>query len=100
MNGPIPPTTATERGEWLRVFVAAIARRASRPGRFTVYDVAVQERLPEPPSSNLWGAGTGIAHADGLIVAVGAAQSLRPKTAKSLVRVWVGARYAHGGEAA
>ena len=94
MRRPQPTTAAAERAAWLEAFLSAVARRASQPGRFTVYDLAVQERLLDPPTPQLWGVGTGIAHADGLIVAVGATQSLRPKTAKSLVRVWVGTLYA------
>jgi hypothetical protein len=95
-----PPTLGTERGEFLRLLVAAIARRAARPGTFTVFDVAKEAALPEPHHANWWGIGAGIAHREGLIVAVDAVQSKRPKTAKSLVRLWVGAKFAEGETAA
>ena len=100
VTGPTPPTPQTERGAWLRELVAALARRAARPGTFTVYEVAAETRLPDPPHHSLWGVGTGIAHREGLIVTVAAVPSLRPRTAKSLVRMWVGARYVEEGDAA
>jgi hypothetical protein len=95
-----PPTLDTDRGEFLRQLVSAIARRAQRSGTFTVFDVARESVLPEPHHANWWGIGAGIAHREGLIVAVDAVQSKRPKTAKSLVRLWIGARFAKGSEAA
>lgn len=94
-----PPSAAAERAEWVARFVAAVTHRANRPGPFTTYEAAVEAQLPEPPCQNLWGAATGIAHRDGLIVAVAATPSLRPRTSKSLVRLWVGARYAESGDA-
>ena len=99
-NDPRPLTTAAERAEWLRLLVAAVARRAKRPGHFTTFEVATEAQLPEPPHPSLWGIGTGIAHREGLIVSVAAGPSLRPRTNRSLVRVWLGARFAERGEAA
>ena len=90
----VTPTASAERAEWISRFVDAIARRAALPGRFTTFEVAAEAQLPDPPSPNLAGVATGIAHRDGLIVAVAATPSLRPRTSKSLVRVWVGTRYA------
>ena len=95
-----PTLPAAEHAEWLRLFIAAVARRANRPGTFTVFEVAKEAQLPDPPHANLWGTATGIAHRSGLIVSVAATPSLRPRTAKSLVRLWVGAKYAERGEAA
>jgi hypothetical protein len=97
---PRPPTLDSDRGAFLRLLVAAIARRAARAGTFTVFDVAKESALPEPHHANWWGIGAGIAHREGLIVAVDAVQSKRPKTAKSLVRLWIGARFAEKDEAA
>lgn len=93
-------TIETERAEWLRQFVAAVARRAARPGPFTVFEVAKEANLPDPPHHTLWGSATGVAHREGLIVSVAATPSLRPRTAKSLVRLWIGARHAESGDAA
>ena len=95
-----PSTAAAERAEWIARFVAAVTRRANQPGTFTVFEAATEAQLPDPPRHTLWGAATGIAHREGLIVSVAAVPSLRPRTAKSLVRLWVGARYAEGDEVA
>jgi hypothetical protein len=100
MTGPTPPTPETERGQWLHGFVAALARRAARPGTFTVYEVAAETQLSDPPHHSLWGVGTGVARREGLIVTVAAVPSLRPRTAKSLVRLWSGARFAESDGAA
>lgn len=87
------PTESTERGEWLRVVIAALARRAAKPGTFTTYEVARDEQLPEPPHHTLWGTAVHLARVEGLITSVAATPSLRPRTNSSLVRVWRGSRY-------
>lgn len=84
------PTEASDRGEWLRLGVAAIAERARRPGPFTAWDIAAAG-LPEPPHRSHWGLLLGIARREGLIVPVAVAPSSRPRTTRSLVRVWIGA---------
>ena len=65
-----------------------------------MFEVAKEAELPDPPTYTLLGAGTGIAHREGLIVTVAAVPSLRPRTAKSLVRLWSGARFAERDGAA
>jgi hypothetical protein len=84
-----PPTVASARAEWLHLAVAAIARRAKHPGRFTAYDV--HRDVPDPGHHNWWGIGMAIAHREGIIVPVAVAPSARPRTNRSLVRVWCGA---------
>src|SRR5204863_4603041 len=92
------PTLAADNNEFLRLLVALLARRGKQPGTFTVFEAAAGAQLPEPHHHSLWGIGTGIARREGLIVPVDAVPSLRPKTSKSLVRLWVGARFAQGGD--
>lgn len=91
-------TIGGERGEWFRQFVAAVARRAARPGRFTCYDVARDANLAEPAHPNHWGSAMGICRAEGIVVPVAAVPSSRPRTARSLVRLWVGARFVEQSE--
>lgn len=57
---------------------------------FQAYDVAETYAVPEPDHPNRWGALLTRAARDGVIVAVGAAPSRRPTTARSLTRTWRG----------
>jgi hypothetical protein len=93
-----PPTLDTVRGEFYRQAVAAVARRAMRPGRFTFFEAAKEGDVPEPGHKNWWGAAMGIAAHEGIVVPVDACPSLRPRTSRSLVRVWIGVRFAKGGD--
>lgn len=94
------PTVSTERGEWYRCGVAEVAKRAHHPGTFTVYDLALAGRIPEPPHPNMWGQLMSLARSAGLVVSVAAVPSSRPRTSRSLVRVWIGTKYAQSEGAA
>lgn len=88
------PTQATDRAQWFAIAMKGVVKLAASGKRFTAFDLVTICRVPEPPHPNCWGVLLGIAHADGLIVSVGAVPSSRPRTCKSLVRLWIGAAHA------
>lgn len=89
-----PPTVESDRGNWLAMVLAAITTLANTGEPFEAFDTVRKLGVPEPPDHHLWGAAFGAARAQGLIVSVAATQSSRPRTAKSLTRLWIGRKFA------
>lgn len=85
------PTINTDRAEWLAVALAGVRRLAATGRPFQAHDLVSLLNVPEPPDHHLWGPMMSIARAEGYIVPVAAVQSSRPKTARSLCRLWIGA---------
>jgi hypothetical protein len=75
---------------WMRTALQAVKAMARTGREFQCYDLTTAYNLPEPDHPNRWGALLTRAARDGLIVAVGAAPSRRPTTAKSLTKLWRG----------
>lgn len=76
---------------WIRTALQAVRALAKTGQEFQAYDLVEIYAIPEPDHPNRWGALLTRASRDGLIVAVGAAPSRRPATARSLTRTWRGA---------
>ncbi|MCX6467444.1 MAG: hypothetical protein NTW05_28255 [Pseudonocardiales bacterium] len=94
------PTESLDRAAWIAAGLRGVRLCALTPEPFTCYDVARRHQLAEPAHPNHWGILMGIARAEGIVVPVAATPSARPKTARSLVRVWIGARFAARTEGA
>jgi hypothetical protein len=78
-----------ESAWWKSCADAAIAHLAAQGRPFDAYAVA-ELGVPEPQHPNAWGARFHQAARDGVIQPCGVVQSRRPRTARSLVRLWVG----------
>lgn len=95
-----PPETLSGRDRaerntddwWTAVALQAVRAMAATGRIFQCYDLVEVYAIPEPDHPNRWGALLTRAARKGLIVAVGAAPSRRPKTAGSLTRTWRGAQ--------
>lgn len=88
------PTPSTERAEWFAVALAGVRRLAATGRPFQAHDLVVLLGVPEPPDHHLWGPLMHVARTEGHIVPVAAVPSSRPKTARSLCRLWIGAAHA------
>lgn len=88
------PTINTESAEWLGVALAGVRRLAAAGRPFQAHDLVRLLNVPEPPDHHQWGPMMAIARAEGYIVPVAAVPSSRPKTARSLCRLWIGAQHA------
>lgn len=89
-----------ERQEWITTALRGVASLAAEGRPFQAHDLVLLRGVPEPPHHNFWGVMMGIAHSEGIVVPIAATPSTRPKTAKSLVRMWIGAQHARQGGAA
>lgn len=77
--------------DWWRETCDRAIAEAARSGRpFQAFDLCEWYGLPEPRHPNQWGPRLSAAAKQGVIVAAGWAESHRPTTAKSAVRVWRG----------
>jgi hypothetical protein len=76
---------------WASTAMQAVRALAATGRVFQAYDLVETYGIAEPDHPNRWGALLTRAARHGLIVAVGAAPSRRPKTAGSLTRTWRGA---------
>lgn len=76
---------------WRQTCDRAIAEAAASGRPFQAFDLCEWYGLPEPRHPNQWGPRLSAAAKHGVIVATGWAESHRPTTAKSAVRVWRGA---------
>lgn len=82
-----------ERGAddwWVATAMQAVRAAAKTGQTWQAYDLVEVYGTPEPDHPNRWGALLTRAAREGLIVAVGAAPSRRPSTARSLTRTWRG----------
>jgi hypothetical protein len=94
-SAPRPVSVAAEDNDWLATALSAVADLAAAGQPFTAYDLVTQRGVPEPrDGAHMWGALMAIARAHGIVVAVAAVPSSRPRTARSLCRLWVGAGHA------
>ncbi len=76
---------------WIDTAMQAVRAMAATGRVFQCYDLVETYGVPDPDHANRWGALLTRAAREGLIVAVGAAPSSRPTTARSLTRTWRGA---------
>lgn len=78
--------------EWWRDCCDRAIQQAADLGRpFQAFDLCEWFGLPEPRHANQWGPRLSAAAKRGVIVAAGWAESNRPTTARSAVRLWRGA---------
>lgn len=75
-------------GWWESMALQAIRYLASSGREFQCYELVTECGLVEPDDPSRWGSVFHRAKREGLIVPVGAAPSLRPTVAGSLVRTW------------
>ena len=85
-----PPTEGSDRTEWAAVAMKGIVKLAATGRPFAAFELVSTCDVPEPPHPNCWGPLLAYARSQGLIVAVAAVPSPRPRTRKSLCRLWVG----------
>lgn len=76
---------------WLHTALQAVRAIAKTDQKFQAFDLVETYGVPEPDHPNRWGALLTRAARNGWIVAVGAAPSRRPTTARSLTKTWRGA---------
>ena len=86
--------------KWWKSCALAAIECLARSGRpFTAYDAA-QLGVPDPDHPSRWGGLFSAAAHAGLIRSAGVVRGSRASTHGAWVRVWIGAEYAQGGEAA
>lgn len=82
---------ASTDGWWRECCDRAIQQAADTGRPFQAFDLCEWFGLPEPRHANQWGPRLSSAAKRGVIVPAGWAESNRPTTAKSAVRLWRGA---------
>jgi hypothetical protein len=102
LDGTLPaPDTGLTYAEWADLVRPAFVAAARSGQRFTVYEVAYDRDLPEPPNPRAdWGNATQRFAHEGLIEHCGFDRSSRPTGEKSAVAVWRGTRAAQAGRIA
>jgi hypothetical protein len=95
---PQPPLTYTE---WVDRIRPAFVTAARSGRRFTTYEIAEENHLPEPANPRAdWGNATQQFVREDLIEHVDFDRSSRPTGEKSAVSVWRGTRAAQAGRVA
>ncbi|MEU7416749.1 hypothetical protein [Streptomyces antibioticus] len=95
------PTPAPDYHTWCDQVRPAFVEAARTGQRFTTYEIARENDLPEPPCARAdWGNFTQSLVRDGLLEHCGFDRSLRPTGEHSAVSVWRGTRAAQAGRAA
>jgi hypothetical protein len=102
LDGTLPtPDTSPTYTEWADQVRPAFVAAARTGQRFTVYEIAKDHDLPEPPNSRAdWGNATQRFVHEGLIEHCGFDRSSRPTGERSAVAVWRGTRAAQAGRIA
>lgn len=87
--GTAPAMPAPDQ-PWIDIALRAVRTLAASGRPFQAHDLVLECDVPEPRDHHQWGALMSIARAEGYVTAVAAVPSTRPKTARSLCRLWVG----------
>ncbi|MFE1192881.1 hypothetical protein ACFW6E_08780 [Streptomyces olivaceoviridis] len=100
LDGSVP-TPMLDYPTWVDLVRPAFVAAAASGRRFTTYEVAADNDLPEPPNPRAdWGNFAQSLVRDRLIEHVGFDRSCRPSGEKSAVAVWRGTRAAQAGRVA
>lgn len=98
LDGSVPPPArprASDYETWIETVRPVFEKVAATSRRWTSYEVADEHNLPDPPKpQSQWGRLVGMLRDEGLIEAVGWANSDRPGDNGSGVKVWRGTRAA------
>lgn len=98
LDGTLP---TTGYAEWVDDIRPAFVTAARSGRRFTTYEIAHDNELPEPPNPRAdWGNFAQSLVRDGLIEHCGWDRSSRPTGEKSAVAVWRGTQAAQAGRIA
>jgi hypothetical protein len=101
LDGTLPAPTELSYAEWVDRIRPAFVVAAHSGRRFTTYEIAHDNDLPEPPRPCTdWGNFTQALVRDRLIEHCGFDRSSRPSAEKSAVAVWRGTRAAQAGRVA
>lgn len=100
LDGSVPVQAANYQ-TWCETVRPAFVEAARSGRRFTTYEIAHDNELPEPPRpASDWGNFTQTLVRDRLIEHCGFDRSSRPTGEKSAVAVWRGTRAAQAGRIA
>ncbi|TGZ14693.1 hypothetical protein DV517_61760 [Streptomyces sp. S816] len=100
LDGSVP-APALNYHSWCDLVRPAFVAAAASGQRFTTYEIAADNDLPEPPRPRAdWGNFTQALVRDGLLEHCGFDRSSRPTGEHSAVSVWRGTRAAQAGRAA
>jgi hypothetical protein len=102
LDGALPdPASGLTYTEWCDLVRPAFVE-AARSGRlFTSFEIAEENKLPEPPKPACdWGNFVQSLAREGLIEDVSSVRSVRPTSERSRVGVWRGTRAAQAGRVA
>jgi len=91
---PRPPTVDSARAAWISEALGGVRKLAATGRPFQCHDLVLLCDVPEPPDHHQWGSLMSLARSEGIVVSVAATPSSRPRTAKSLCRLWVGVAHA------
>ncbi|MFF8482379.1 hypothetical protein [Streptomyces antibioticus] len=98
LDGTVP---TPDYQTWAEQVRPAFVEAARTGRRFTTYEIAKDNQLPEPANPRAdWGNFTQALVRDGLLEHCGFDRSLRPTVEHSAVSVWRGTRAAQAGRAA
>ncbi|MFH8336913.1 hypothetical protein [Streptomyces sp. AM6-12] len=101
LDGAIPAVSTLDYHAWCDLVRPAFVVAAASGRRFTTYEVAADNDLPEPPNRKSdWGNFAQSLVRDGVIEHCGFDRTLRPTGEHSAVSVWRGTRAAQAGRAA
>lgn len=95
------PAPASSYAEWAELVRPYFVTAAQSGRRFTSYEIAEENRLPEPPNAKAdWGNFVQSLARDRLIEDAGTDRSARRTSERSRVGVWRGTRAAQAGRIA
>jgi hypothetical protein len=102
LDGTLPdPASSLSYAEWVDLVRPAFVAAARSGRRFTSYEIAEENRLPEPPNAKAdWGNFVQSLARDRLIEDAGTDRSARRTSERSRVGVWRGTRAAQAGRIA
>jgi hypothetical protein len=101
LDGTLPPADSLDYLTWAAQVRPAFVEAARSGRRFTTYEIAQENKLPEPPKpASDWGNFAQALRRQGLIEDAGADRSARRTSERSRVGVWRGTRAAQAGRIA
>lgn len=97
---PAARRKADDYETWREEVWTAYVEAAASGRTYTMFEIAEENQLPEPPDSHMWGRLASLLREEGYHRHAGWTTSPRPTSHASGLRTWTGTRAARSGRAA